>query len=179
MRSFASYLSSHLGIPERSGDHLGSSACLQRRPKVLFIRRENYMAHPRQKRAIEKRLDNEDSIAKSLAQLEDDVIFTSSGREIRPDYVDGQFSQLRLREQVALAQQACVIVGVHGAGLSHVIFAQPGSHLIEIAVPGYKRPHFAAFATWAGLQYRALDFRSRAPPAELVVNAVQSALASF
>lgn len=43
--------------------------------------------------------------------------------------------ELPLRRQFALASRAAVIVGAHGAGLSHVLVAPPGGILVEVAGP--------------------------------------------
>ena len=64
--------------------------------------------------------------------------------------LNGLFSEMGVREQVALVQSACVLMGAHGAGLSHILFAPPGARLLELRPPAFARPHFIAYAGWAG-----------------------------
>jgi hypothetical protein len=37
------------------------------------------------------------------------------------------------------------------AGITHVLFARPGTQLIEIRIPQYRRPHFISFSKIAGV----------------------------
>lgn len=57
------------------------------------------------------------------------------------------FSAQTTRYQLALATQAHVVVGLHGAGLVNIIFAQKPSILVELRSPyGYKSDLFAIAA---------------------------------
>ena len=47
-------------------------------------------------------------------------------------FVTYQFSEIPLWHQIALVHSAEVVLGPHGAGLAHLIFAQPGMRVIEI-----------------------------------------------
>lgn len=42
------------------------------------------------------------------------------------------FATLPLWHQIAIASSASVIMAPHGAGLSHLIFAQPGTKVVEL-----------------------------------------------
>ena len=48
-----------------------------------------------------------------------------------------------------------VLISMHGAGLTHVIFQPPGGALIEL-FPNYvpARPHFQKLSAWRHLVYR-------------------------
>ncbi|WP_227441125.1 glycosyltransferase family 61 protein [Methylobacterium sp. W2] len=69
-------------------------------------------------------------------------------------------SQLNLLQKVDLFQNADLVVGAHGAGLSHLVFAKPGLQVIEI-MPASKhrimemgiRVCFSAIARVKGLDY--------------------------
>lgn len=82
---------------------------------------------------------------------------------------------MTLLEQINSIRSATVIVGVHGAGtaifawagltsktntdsgLSHILFSQAGTGLIELVPPGYRdRVHFEYFSAFAGAHYRSL-----------------------
>ena len=45
------------------------------------------------------------------------------------------FAQLTPQEQIRKAENATVLIGQHGAGLAHMIWLAPGSHVVEIAPP--------------------------------------------
>ncbi len=61
-----------------------------------------------------------------------------------------------LEDNVRRFAEAAIIVGPHGAGLSNVIFAPPGAHLLEI-IPGDRPfPYFYSAASAAGLSYSAV-----------------------
>ena len=56
--------------------------------------------------------------------------------------VNGLFSSLTVPEQVEAARNACVVLGAHGAGLSHVAFMEPGTYLVELQGPAHRNLHF-------------------------------------
>ena len=72
-----------------------------------------------------------------------------------------------LRDQLPLFAQAAVMVGVHGAGLTNMIFMRPGSALIEVTIRVRKQPSstlprypfvvFSDTAQFAGLRYYSHD----------------------
>lgn len=135
---------------------------LQPKPRVLFVRRVHYVAHPRHNGQIVRRLDNEDAIFDYLRDkaAQPDAAFT---------LVNGLFSGMTVPEQVALIQDACVIMGAHGAGLSHVLFAPQGAHMLELRPPAFQRPHFIAYAQWAGVTHHDWALFTSAPePAEVL-----------
>ena len=57
------------------------------------------------------------------------------------------FTGKTMRHQLALATQAHVVVGLHGAGLINILFAQKHAILIELKTPyGYNLDLFALAA---------------------------------
>jgi len=110
---------------------------------VLFVRRVHYLAHPRHDGRIVRRLDNEDDVVATIERWQRD---NPGVVELLP----GTFSSMTVGEQVAAAQEACVITGAHGAGLSHVLFAPPDVHMLELRPPAFMRPHFISYAFWSG-----------------------------
>ena len=143
----------------------------QHPPNVLFSRRTHYLAHPRHDGKIVRRLENEDAIYAHLAAAE------PAGARAAFAMVNGLFSEQSLREQVAAAQAACVLVGAHGAGLSHALFAPPGAHLLELRPPSFMRPHFIAYAAWAGVRHHDWPLLGGAPEPRDVEARLRSVLA--
>jgi glycoprotein 2-beta-D-xylosyltransferase len=125
----------------------------------------HYLAHPRHNGKVVRRLDNEDEIWQALEAQ-------NAGGAAGVQLLNGVFSSMSMRQQVAQAQEACVIVGAHGAGLSHVLFAPPETHMLELQTPGFGRPHFIAYAFWAGSHHHAWSLDSSTPSVHAVVSRV-------
>ncbi len=56
-------------------------------------------------------------------------------------------------EQATMFYHARQIVSVHGAGLSNLVFAQPGARVVEIFPPDLLEPIYCQMATLFGLHY--------------------------
>jgi capsular polysaccharide biosynthesis protein len=65
-------------------------------------------------------------------------------------------SELSIAEQMALFSGARMIVGVHGAGLTNLVFASPGTVVYELFLPTYNLPMFANIARWLNLDYHGI-----------------------
>ncbi|BCS25464.1 uncharacterized protein APUU_50175S [Aspergillus puulaauensis] len=63
------------------------------------------------------------------------------------------FASIPFAEQLAVAQQTDVLVGVHGAGLTHGIFLPPHSAVVEILPPGLNHKGFRNVAALLGHSY--------------------------
>jgi capsular polysaccharide biosynthesis protein len=63
--------------------------------------------------------------------------------------------QLPLNEQISAFHDAEIIVGAHGAGLSSVVFSQPGRLVLELLQSDYMNPCFNLLCQVAGVDYRA------------------------
>lgn len=72
------------------------------------------------------------------------------------------FAKMTLPEQIKATRKTDVLVGAHGAGLTHTMFLQPGSALVEISPIDFNHKGFRNLAQTRGIQY----FRSHAslPP---------------
>ena len=133
--------------------------------KVLFVRRVHYLAHPRHNGQIVRRLDNEDDIMAAL-------LSQTSGGEAGVTILNGVFSSMTMKEQVEMAQEACVMTGAHGAGLSHILFSPPGVHMLELQPPAFRRPHFISYSFWAGAHHHMWTLDSSTPSVHSVVSRV-------
>ncbi|GMJ15972.1 ARABIDOPSIS THALIANA BETA-1,2-XYLOSYLTRANSFERASE, beta-1,2-xylosyltransferase [Hibiscus trionum] len=113
---------------------------------VLFVRRENYLAHPRHEGKVEPRLSNEQEVFNSLSS------WASNHPECKVNLINGLFAYMPMKEQVRAIQDASVIIGAHGAGLTHLVSATPNTVLLEIISKKFQRPHFQLIARWKGLE---------------------------
>lgn len=119
-------------------------------PNVLFVRREDYLAHPRHRGKVESRLSNEAELYNSLQS------WAVSHQECKVNLVNGLFAHMTMKEQVRAIQEASVIIGAHGAGLTHIVSATPKTVILEIVSSFFRRPHFQLIAEWKGLEYHAI-----------------------
>ncbi|KAK8622966.1 hypothetical protein V6N13_117863 [Hibiscus sabdariffa] len=118
---------------------------------VLFVRREDYLAHPRHKGKVESRLSNEQEVFDALQR------WASNRQECKVNLINGLFAHMSMKEQVRAIQDASVIIGAHGAGLTHIVSATPNTVILEIISSFYRRPHFQLIAQWKGLEYEAIN----------------------
>jgi len=77
--------------------------------------------------AKSRRITNESEVEKLL---------TGYGFEIF------KLEEMSVAEQVTLFHQALIVVAPHGAGLSNLVFCQPGTKVLEMCAPQYVNPCF-------------------------------------
>ena len=58
---------------------------------------------------------------------------------------------MTLKEQILLFRDSTVAIGIHGAGLSNVVFQRPGAALIELG--DVEKPCFEPLATKLDVRY--------------------------
>lgn len=63
------------------------------------------------------------------------------------------FAEMSFPDQITAAAQATVIAGVHGNGLTHAAFAEPGTLLIEFFPPDCRHYDYQLLAEFGGLHY--------------------------
>jgi capsular polysaccharide biosynthesis protein len=160
VRAFSDDMVRGLGLTPRT-----ASSCKSDPINTLFVQRVHYLAHPRHGGQIVRRLENEDDVVAALVAQALDV---AAGVKI----VKGTLSSMSMTQQVRLAQDACIIVGAHGAGLSHVLFAPPEVHVLELQTPGFVRPHFIGYSYWAGSHHHAWVLDTSSPQIHSVVSRV-------
>ncbi|KAG9443612.1 hypothetical protein H6P81_014952 [Aristolochia fimbriata] len=130
---------------------------------VLFIRREDYLAHPRHGGKVESRLSNEEEVYVALRN------WSNGYSKCKVNLVNGLFAHSPMKEQLHAIEDASVIIGAHGAGLTHVIAATPKTAVLEIISIEFRRPHFALISQWKGLDYHAINLPGSAvDPAEVI-----------
>lgn len=122
-------------------------------------------------------IENIDELVEALNALPRSHSAQAGQLRIQARAVD--FVDLSFREQLALVRRTDVLVGAHGAGLTHALFLPPGAHLIEYATGGGN--HFDNLARYSGVRYHALEFTPMAQRLDPVAlaDAVASFLAEF
>ncbi len=74
-------------------------------------------------------------------------------------FVALRLSDLGFLNQARLFRNASTIIAPHGAGLSNLVFCQPGAEVLEIFPPRWMPPCFMSLAVAAGCDYRHLVAR--------------------
>ncbi|KAJ6301846.1 hypothetical protein OIU77_016041 [Salix suchowensis] len=93
--------------------------------------------------------------------------WVSNHLECKVNLINGLFAHMPMKEQVRAIQDASVIIGAHGAGLTHIVSATPNTIILEIISSYFRRPHFQLIAEWKGLEYHAINLDgSYAQPSE-------------
>ena len=80
---------------------------------------------------------------------------TENIRKKYPDHTINlvDFSTLSLREQIILVQSTDVLIGHHGAGMTHVLFLPEESAVVEILPPTFSMLGFRQIGEMRGLHY--------------------------
>ena len=63
------------------------------------------------------------------------------------------FENMTFAEQVSSLRFTRVLISIHGAGLSNIIFLQPGSTVIELMHPLMSAPFYRSLSLYASLNY--------------------------
>lgn len=97
--------------------------------KCIFISRKN---------VAKRKLVNEDILLNQLKHL---------------NFVEVTPENLTIEQQVAIFNNADIIIGAHGAGLTNIIFCKPGTKILEIFSPNYINQSYYTIAESANLNY--------------------------
>ena len=113
--------------------------------KVLFLWRRDYLAHPRNPTGhVSRKIKNEDEL---LARA----------KELLPGHVIAgiQIDNLTMTRQLSVIANTDILIGMHGAGLTHTLFLPKHGGLVEL-YPTYwssSNRHFRSMCQWRGLHY--------------------------
>jgi hypothetical protein len=146
------YISANPPLYEEFRDHFISSFHIEesrrlncKRPTILFVWRRDYVAHPRNPAGtVSRKIGNE-------AQLLSYVQRNNKNAVVRGSQLD----QYNMTQQLRLVVGTDILVGMHGAGMTHVLFLPKWAAVIEL-VPSYwsaSSEHFQAIALWRNLIY--------------------------
>ncbi|KAK7485100.1 hypothetical protein BaRGS_00023640 [Batillaria attramentaria] len=114
---------------------------------LLFIWRRDYVAHPRNKGgSVSRKIFNENELMREVKKV------------VGPgDRVQGlQLDALPMKQQLEKIASTDILIGMHGAGLSHTLFLPQHGGLLELYPPDMNwHLHFASMASWRHLHYDA------------------------
>lgn len=115
------------------------------RLNITFIWRRDYVAHPRNPSgSVSRKIKNEDEL------------LSSARKTFQRDNIIGvQIDLLSMKDQLSIISTTDILVGMHGAGLSHTLFLPNHAGLIEL-YPTYwsnSNIHFKSMAKWRNLHY--------------------------
>jgi hypothetical protein len=115
-------------------------------PKVIAINRS--VDHFYNSRHSEKKTSgNQRRSIPNFGDLEKHLASTC------PDFKAVVLENTSLADQIELFQPADVIIAQHGAALVNILFARPGTKIIEIAPPQQPLEYFSRLAECLGLNY--------------------------
>ncbi len=116
------------------------------------------MAHPLHTGKPEPRISNEEELLDALKTWASQ---RGGSDKLGVSVVNGLFAHMPMEEQLQEVQESSIIVGAHGAGLAHLLFARPEkTAILELVTPGFQHPHFPAMSHWMGMEYHAIKMRS-------------------
>ncbi|XP_055882154.1 uncharacterized protein LOC106080300 isoform X1 [Biomphalaria glabrata] len=113
---------------------------------VVIIWRRDYVAHPRNKQGqVVRKFDNEHEIVQQVTKW----------LPSKSNVTGIQLDSMHMKDQLEIIAQCDILIGMHGAGLSHILFLPSSSGVIEFK-PSYSNPslrHFEAMARWRKIPY--------------------------
>ena len=116
---------------------------------ITLTCRHDYVAHPRNlKGKASRKFGNDLDVEKKIKEAVKDI------NDVEFVIRTVSWSDYTFKQQLEIAASTDILIGAHGAGLSHVLFLPRKSGLIEISPMGYDgEPHFEAFSQWCGHKY--------------------------
>lgn len=112
---------------------------------VLILWRRDYLAHPRNPSGVvSRKIKNENELLTKVKEL-------LPGHNVYGVQID----KYSMRKQLLIISKTDILIGMHGAGLSHTLFLPKHAGLIEF-YPVYwstSNQHFKAMAKWRHLHY--------------------------
>lgn len=113
--------------------------------KIVFIWRRDYLAHPRKPSgSLTRKIKNEDELLNSI-----------KAKFPRFEVTGVQIDKFDMKRQLEMVADTDILVGMHGAGLSHLLFLPNYAGVVEL-FPLYwstSNKHFSTFAKRRNIHY--------------------------
>mmetsp|Transcript_20371 Transcript_20371/g.31446 ORF Transcript_20371/g.31446 Transcript_20371/m.31446 type:complete len:498 (-) Transcript_20371:2905-4398(-) len=113
--------------------------------RIVIIDRVPYVAHPRSQvgsKLVDRSISNLHKLEKRLNKM--------PGVDARLV----QLEKLEFGDQVRLIREAELLIGNHGAGLSHLLFMHNNANVLEFESDS----HFSEFAQWRGIAHHSIFY---------------------
>eukprot|EP00934_Nitzschia_sp_Nitz4_P003531 Nitzschia sp. Nitz4//scaffold25_size161228//105373//108953//NITZ4_002443-RA/size161228-snap-gene-0.30-mRNA-1//-1//CDS//3329544625//3521//frame0 len=135
--------------------------------KVVFVDRQPYVSHPRSKpQNFERQLSNVPTLKTSLNAIPKvssvDVVYLET---------------MSFGKQIRTIRQAQILIGNHGAGLSHVMFMDQSSSLIELTTSSLE--FFSYLCEWNGVHHTSLRLQQSTVLTNKTVESISVKVASI
>jgi hypothetical protein len=159
LEEFRSFVLSQFNLPDEARFDCS-------RLRITVIIRRNAVYHPRNVQGnVGRKIFNE-------ATLINDLIVAFPTASVKPVLMES----LPMRLQLKIISQSDVLIGMHGAGMSHVMFLPRHAAILEMFSKDFKvdRPWYRCYnsiAKWRGLKYDSWENfdSSREMPADFTV----------
>ncbi|WAQ99366.1 RCN11-like protein [Mya arenaria] len=117
--------------------------------QITVILRRDYMTHPERQAIFGGRVHRK-------FKNEGDIVLTLKNNFPEANIAAIRLEDLTMLEQLSLITNTDILVGMHGAGLSHVLFLPDHALVIELFPLSFHSDtyiHFRTFARWRNLKY--------------------------
>ncbi|KAL4233119.1 hypothetical protein ACF0H5_007804 [Mactra antiquata] len=173
LEEFRSFVLSRFELPSKA-----TLDC--ERPKITIIFRRNAVYHPRNiEGKVGRKIFNEADLVNALMKTFPRACVNAVLMETLP-----------MKSQLNIISQTDILIGMHGAGMSHSIFLPQHAAILELFELGFKKSRpwnvcFHSIATWRNISYdswenfdtsRAMPHSYTIVPVDVLVNKTQNLL---
>ncbi len=141
--------------------------------KIFLLVRHNYVAHPRNPSGkTDRKLSNEKQILNDLKM--------KFSKYPNVNFSWNHFEELSIVEQLKIIVETDIFIGIHGAGLTHVLFLKSNHLLIELLNFPRGLSHFDLLASMNNVKYqRCLINTGSSTTAQAIYNCITMKLSKL